>query len=154
MDASGRLSAALSLRIFHLCIPTVGAISKSKGCFAVFSKSTIEQFRVFFRKIAYRLYGFLKYLILTILNPSFAHLFFFYRTTPLGDKHCRCDVAGERKETERKVGSLIRDFKVPISGLRLDQRITWKIIFSTRENYVCVYPSLSLFRRNQKRCRV
>lgn len=66
-----------------------------------------QQFRVFFRKIAYRLYGFLKYLILTILNPSFAHLFLFYRTTPLGDKHCRCDVAGERKETERKVGSLI-----------------------------------------------
>lgn len=60
-----------------------------------------------FRKIAYRLYGFLKYLILTILNPSFAHLFLFYRTTLLGDKHCRCDVAGERKETERKVGSLI-----------------------------------------------
>lgn len=82
-------------------------LSRNRKVASLFFRDRRSTVSRIFRKIAYRLYGFLKYLILTILNPSFAHLFLFYRTTPLGDKHCRCDVAGERKETERKVGSLI-----------------------------------------------
>lgn len=59
-------------------------------------------------------------------------------------------VASKRKETERRVDN-IPDCEAPISGLWLDQR---KIIFSTRENYLCVYIYIYIYLRNQERCRV
>lgn len=62
-----------------------------------------------------RSYVFLKrVIILTIFETNgsldgraFSSSIAMRRITLPGDKHCRCDVASERKETERKVASLI-----------------------------------------------